>query len=208
MKVRINTLKGYEKVSSNYWITDDGMVLSERKHMKPLVLKKTKPTKKSRNRYLEVCVIELNPYKKRYVKVHRFVAKAFVKNDDSENKIEVNHINGDGYDNRAKNLEWVTPQENSRWTNAKRVYCYSLDGLVKIYECLDDVKKDGFNAGHVGSVCRQSIAKGRRFPMLRHKGFTFSYEPLEHKEVVQRLSKKPFYQPEGRIVPKHYKKRN
>ena len=58
-------------------------------------------------------------------------------------------------------------------------------------------------------LLRYNITRqGRRFPMLRHKGFTFSYEPLEHKEVVQRLSKKPFYNPEGRIVPKHYKKRN
>lgn len=208
MRVRINTLKDYEKISPNYWITDNGLVLSERMGMKPISLKKTRPTKHSRNRYLECCVVQLNPYKKVYVKVHRFVAKAFVSNDDPEHKTEVNHINEDGYDNRASNLEWVTPKQNSRWSNAKKVYCYDINGLVRVYDSLADVKKDRFNMGHVGSICRQSIAKGRKHPMLRHKDHTFSYEPLEMKEVVQRLSKKRNYWPEGRNTPKHYKKRN
>jgi len=207
MKVRINNIPEYSKVSNNYWITDSGLVLSERKGMKPLALKKTKPTYKSRNRYLEVCVVQLNPCKKLYVKVHRFVALAFVDNDDPIHKTEVNHINQDGYDNRASNLEWTTPSQNSRWSNAKKVYCYDMNGLVKIYESVADVKKDGFNQGHVASICRQDITKGRHHPMLRHKGYTFSYEPLSQNVVVQRLSKKRNYHPDDRRTPKHYKKR-
>ena len=48
-------------------------------------------------------------YKKN--KIHKLVAKTFIENNDVKKNI-VNHKNGDTFDNRVKNLEWVTNQEN------------------------------------------------------------------------------------------------
>lgn len=43
--------------------------------------------------------------------VHRLVADHFI--DNPENKQEVNHKDGDRYNNHKDNLEWVTCEENS-----------------------------------------------------------------------------------------------
>lgn len=209
-KVRVNTLKGFENVTNNYWITDGGQVLSERKGMRPLKLRPTLPTKHSRNRYLQITMAVVGGHvngrnHKASCKVHRLVALAFVPNPNGYR--EVNHKNEDGHDNRAINLEWVTSKQNSRYSNAKRVYCYDINGLVKVYDSAEDTIKDGFNKGHVTAVCRGNTSGNRKNPELRHKNHVFSYSPMDMKEVVQRLSKPRNYKPSNRVVPKHYKRR-
>lgn len=65
---------------------------------------------------------------KKMVKVHRIVATSFIPNPD--NKPEVNHIDGDKYNNSISNLEWVTSLENNRHARE--------NGLMKRNECGDN----------------------------------------------------------------------
>lgn len=209
-KVRVNTLPGFENVTDNYWITDGGQVLSERKGMRPLKLRRTLPTRHGRNRYLQITMAVVGGHAngrnhKASCKVHRLEALAFVPNP--HNYPEVNHKNEDGLDNRAINLEWVTSKQNSRYSNAKKVYCYDIHGLVKVYDTTEDTAKDGFNKGHVAAVCRGNTSGRQKNPELRHKNHVFSYAPMSMEEVVQRLSKPRNYKPKNRVVPKHYRKR-
>jgi DNA-binding transcriptional regulator YiaG len=59
--------------------------------------------------------------RKQYL-VHRLVAESYIPNPDD--KPEVNHINSDRTDNRAKNLEWATRQENNShaWKHGNKVF--------------------------------------------------------------------------------------
>ena len=72
--------------------------------------------------------------------IHREVGKAFVPNNDPENKTEINHKNYKRDDNRAENLEWVTRQENIDYSY-ERISNSSRERLYKLWEDEDFRKR-------------------------------------------------------------------
>lgn len=50
--------------------------------------------------------------KRKALKIHRLVAKAFIPNDDKTNKTTVNHLDGDRANNSFDNLEWCSYSSN------------------------------------------------------------------------------------------------
>lgn len=52
--------------------------------------------------------------KSKQQRLHRLIAMAWIPNDDPVNKIQVNHKDGDKFNNSIENLEWVTPSQNQQ----------------------------------------------------------------------------------------------
>lgn len=95
--LKIKDIQGFE----SYTVDTNGNVFSKIKN---------KYLRQTINKF-GYCKVTLQKNKNRKMfSVHRLVANAFIPN--LYNLPQVNHINGNKQDNRAKNLEWVTAKEN------------------------------------------------------------------------------------------------
>ena len=102
---RVKRLDGYVKT---------GIKHSEVRLCKGRILKQNL----KRNGYLTVDLSK--EYKVKTISVHRLVAFAFCYKPDG--KEVVDHINTNKQDNRAVNLEWVSPEENRRRAKENHLY--------------------------------------------------------------------------------------
>lgn len=125
---------------TNYSVSDDGQIKNNKTNK---ILKQ-----QIQNGYCH-CSLSINKKPKRF-RVHRLVAMAFIENP--ENKQYVNHIDGNRQNNNVKNLEWVTPSENSQHAvNAglktkpgrkRPVVQYSMDGQqMMVFNSLADAER-------------------------------------------------------------------
>ena len=93
-------IKGYE---GKYQVSNSGNVRATNYNN----TKKVKILKQYiRNKYLSVRLCKNG--KGKHLKVNRLVAESFIKKPE----LEVNHIDGNKYNNKVENLEWCTKKEN------------------------------------------------------------------------------------------------
>lgn len=103
-------IEGYEGL---YQVSNLGRVKSLERKCKVLngyrtVNERIRSLNKNRYGYITVSLNKNN--KTKICTIHRLVAIAFIENP--ENKIQVNHIDGDKSNNTVDNLEWVSQEEN------------------------------------------------------------------------------------------------
>lgn len=141
----------------NYKISNYGKVFSLNKNR---LLK----TRDNGNGYLYVDLYCKNKSKRFYI--HRLVASFFIPN--LENKKEVNHIDGNKYNNCSSNLEWCTSSENN-----KHAWKTGLKTSTEKH------KKAGRN--NLKKITKEQAHKGflKRCEIIKNKGKKLHY--LESK---------------------------
>lgn len=109
----------------------------------------------------------------KWEKVHRLVAKAFIPNTD--NKREVNHIDGNKKNNSVNNLEWVTTSENilhsyhvlKNHIRKVKQYTKSME-LIKEWECIREASKEL-------RICENNISECCRKRRKTAGGYVWEY---------------------------------
>lgn len=86
-------------------------------------------------------------------RINRLVAEAFIPNP--ENFPVVNHKDYDRTNNCADNLEWCTVEYNTRYSSAKKVLQYDLDGnFVAEWDAISDAARElKINVSNIAQCC-------------------------------------------------------
>ena len=110
--------------------------------------------------------------------IHRLVALHFVKNEDEDKYIEVNHIDNNRLNNKFDNLEWVTPKQNSQAKENIKIYKLDLeDNILEEFNSTTDaaISVNG-DRGAIAKCCRQNYSKTNIY-----KGYKWKYSNYNFK---------------------------
>ena len=99
-------IRGYEGI---YKISNYGRIKSFPRNG---TIKKVKILRPGFNKFGYLIITLSKNDKCKYFRIHRLVAEAFIQNP--ENKPEVNHKDGNKFNNYYENLEWTTSTENQK----------------------------------------------------------------------------------------------
>ena len=176
-----------------YYVSDQGRVMSLRNPKNPKIMKQGE----SAGGYLQVTLTSGEAYgkgKRKTHRVNRLVAQAFIHNPHPDKRRDVGHANCIASDNRASNLYWTCPLENSNHPitlqrlrdsrpeavkkTSKPVYVYDeeLHQVSAFTSTADAGRQLNTSQGNIASACAGSLP--------RYMGRIFSY--IQLTDISQR----------------------
>lgn len=115
-----------------------------------------------RNGYKAINLYSPDTKKKNTYNVHRLVSEAFIPTIDE--KLFINHKDGNKTNNNIENLEWVSPKENSKHAlekklqkgHPKAVIQFSMNDLyiATFSSIIEASEKTGCNDRRISTVCK------------------------------------------------------
>lgn len=131
---------------------------------------------KNKNGYLQVYICKNK--KKQHFRLHKLIANVFL--EKVKDKPQVNHINGDKTDNRAKNLEWCNCSENNKHafkiglhkarkskdnSCSKKVLQYDMNNnLIKEWDSTMDIQRElNIRNSCISACCRGKYKQSHNF---------------------------------------------
>lgn len=207
-------IKGFE----NYQISNFGRIKSKermvsnscRTYFKKEEILKTHVMKSG---YLAI-VLRDKEQKKRLLKIHRLIAENFISTPNRYT--QVNHIDGDKTNCAIENLEWRTPQQNTRHAmknglrrrytgrNVQKIYQINSETkeIEKVHETFADAARSIGN-NSVGSIYGACLDKRdyRGYFWIRESDFTKDWE-RNCKETNKKYSSVYRKKPAPQAIPK------
>lgn len=177
--VNLDTIPGLEYLSG-FSISDAGRIMSYRSNTEGKILK----TSIRKGNGSEHEVISLGARKRENIHkfyIHRLVMLAF-RYIENHKEMTVDHINGNTFDNRLENLQWMTHGDNIRKSQQGSKTFESIDEVAKEYlttevRLIDLAKKYGCSLETIWRTINNSSLENTK------KRKTFSIE--KRKEIAQ-----------------------
>jgi hypothetical protein len=155
---------------------------------------------------------------KRGFYLHRLIAMTFIPNPD--NLEEVNHKNGDPYDNRSDNLEWITRVDNMKHFHdsnkfskkyMRKLLCIDKETgtLQTTYKCIDEyleITKDTIRHGKLYTILNNNGEDGE-YDLGNNKILKYEkpivLEPVNTECCWKTISEAPMYEVSNTGLVKH-----
>lgn len=121
------------------------------------------------------CITLYKNKKKKNFKIHRLVAEAFLHNPD--NLPQINHKNENKSDNSVSNIEWCDASYNTRYSNARPVLQFDLNGkFIKEWKAVRDIVKElGCNMECITGSCKGKYKQSYGY-IWRYKNVNKNYK--------------------------------